>query len=320
MHAGEECSYLLYMKRLAGKQKCSGEFFSPRNGARHSIAMKGGDAVRYAILGGDLRFVHLVRMLRESGRNAAGFFQETAGGDEIALRELGKYDCILSNWPMRRPLSGRELSDAEVLESIAPGSMMLLCGPKFPGERRWDLQYINLWADEALLQENAWLTAEAAVGTAVARLGCGMAGIRCMVVGYGRIGRALTEILLNTGAQVMVVSGKEGKRRLAEESGAQTAAYEDLRKVLPGRKLVFSTPPAMVMDAETLRFADADAFIVDLASPPYGVDMDAAQALNLHAVREPGLPGRWCPLSAARAIYNAVIRWEEEEKYVGLEK
>lgn len=282
--------------------------------------MKGGDEMRYAVLGGDMRFAHLVSMLNESGRESAGFFQEKAGGESLSPERLKKYSCIISNWPMKRPLGETELMDVDIMEHIAPGSILLLCGPGFPGERRWDLQYINLWEDEKLLRENAWLTAEAAAAVAMRRIKGDMRARQCAVVGYGRIGQALTQILLNMGAQVTVVSGKEGKRDDARECGAQALPTELIASALPGRQLVFSTPPAMVMDAETLRFADADAFIVDLASPPYGVDMDAAQALNLHAVREPGLPGRWCPLSAARAIYNAVIRWEEEERYVGLEK
>ena len=42
-------------------------------------------------------------------------------------------------------------------------------------------------------------------------------------------------------------------------------------------------------------------------------DLEAAQAYGLKAVRESGLPGRYCPLSAARALYHAVVRWEEED-------
>ena len=271
--------------------------------------------MRYAILGGDLRFAHLARMLQESGREAAGFLQETAGGEALPLTELKRYDCIVSNWPMRWPLSKQQADEAMIMENIAPGSVLLLCGPKFPRERRWDLQYINLWEDEALLQENAWLTAEAAVGSAMARLQTPFAGMRCMVVGYGRIGRALTEILVNLHARVTVMTGKQSKRSLAAQSGAETALIGDLPGMLPGQKLIFSTPPAMVIDRDALAQVDGDALIIDLASPPYGVNLEAAREMGLHAIREPGLPGRWCPLSAARAIYNAVIRWEEEENH-----
>ena len=221
---------------------------------------------------------------------------------------------LISNWPLRWPLSDADTSEEEILENIAPGSVLLLCGPGFPREKRWDLQYVNLWADERLLQENAYLTAEAAVAAAMRRSRISMAGARCAVVGYGRIGRSLTEILLNQGAEVTVLSRTQAKRRAARESGAQAADLTDAARVLPGRQLIFSTPPALVMDEGVLAHVDADAAIVDLASPPYGVDLEAARRRELRAWREPGLPGRYCPLSAARAIYSAVLRWEEAEE------
>lgn len=272
--------------------------------------------MRYAVLGGDMRFAHLVSMLNESGREAVGFLQEKADGGSVPLEELGKYSCIISNWPMRWPLSERAVDESEIFEHLSPGSVLLLCGPQFPRERRWDLQYVNLWQDEKLLQENAYLTAEGAVASAMRETRLAMAELSCLVVGYGRIGRALTGILLNLGANVTVISSSENKRREVQESGAQAAPMTELTDVLPGQRIIFSTPPAMFMDQIALRSVDRDAMIIDLASPPYGVDLEAAQAFNLHAWREPGLPGRYCPLSAARAIYNAVLRWEEEAKYV----
>lgn len=269
--------------------------------------------MRYAVIGGDVRFAHLVAMLNESGREAVGFLQEKAGGEGKNLSELEKFSCVIANWPMRWPLSGREVSESEILEHIAPGSVLLLCGPKFPQRRRWDLQYVNLWEDEQLLRENAYLTAEAAVASAMRRTHLALAGMRCAVIGYGRIGRSLTEILLNLNAKVTVISGREAKRRAAREIGAEAVTLDDIVSALPGQDLIFSTPPATVIDEAALDHVDENAILIDLASPPYGFDLEAARARNLRACREPGLPGRYCPLSAARAIYSAVLRWEEEE-------
>ena len=269
--------------------------------------------MRYAVIGGDVRFAHLVAMLNESGRDAVGFLQEKAGGGTPDLRELEKFSCIITNWPMRWPLSDGEHSDGEIMEHIAPGSALLLCGPKFPQRRRWDLQYVNLWEDEALLRENAYLTAEAAVASAMRQTKLAMSGMRCAVIGYGRIGRSLTEILLNLGAKVTVISGRDAKLTAAREAGAEAVALADIASALPGQDVIFSTPPATVIDEAALRSVDADAILIDLASPPYGFDLEAARSMNLRACREPGLPGRYCPLSAARAIYSAVLRWEEDE-------
>lgn len=271
--------------------------------------------MRYAVLGGDLRFVHLVDMLKEGGRDARGFLQGQAGGQETPLRELKARDCIITNWPLRCQMAQEECSEAEIMENIAPGSVLLICGPKFPARRRWDLQYINLWQDETLLRENAWITAEGAVASAMQRIGRPLSGLGVLVVGCGRIGRALVEILRKMDAKVTLVSRSEAKRREMQAQGVHAIPLEGIPDALPGHRLVFSTPPAMVLPEEALNYADRDALIVDLASPPYGVDLDAARKLGLQAVREPGLPGRCCPMAAARAIYGAVLRWEEGERH-----
>lgn len=269
--------------------------------------------MKYAIVGGDMRFAHLEKLLNESGRHAAGFFLEKAGADARDARELRGFDAIIANWPMRFPLASAEPTAAEILENIASGSALLLCGPKFPGEKRWDLQYVNLWADEALLTENAYLTAEGAVAAAMRVGGIRLKGASCAVIGYGRIGRALTEILVHLGANVTVISRSPEKRSEIGEAGARFADESEIGGAIADRSFIFSTPPTPVLCADELSFADKSARIIDLASPPYGVDLDAARSLGLQAWRENGLPGRYCPLSAARALLGAVLRWEEAE-------
>lgn len=269
--------------------------------------------MRYAVIGGDMRLVHLVGMLKESGREAAGFLQEKANAGSKPLEDLKNYEGIIANWPVRHPLAGREPTADEIMDQIAPGSTLMLCGPKFPEEKKKELKYANLWEDERLLRENAWLTAEAAVQSALRRSGKTALHAKCAVIGYGRIGRALTEILINLGARVTVISRSEEKCRQARSCGARTADMSDMESALRGKQMIFSTPPAQVIDNSILKRLDSSALLMDLASPPYGFDLDSALEFGLNACREPGLPGRYCPLSAARAIYHAVLRWEEEE-------
>ena len=76
----------------------------------------------------------------------------------------------------------------------------------------------------------------------------------------------------------------------------------------PDIDLVFNTAPALVLDGEALRSANRSAMLIDLASEPYGIDLKAAWSLGLRAWREPGVPGRYCPESAAAALYRAILR------------
>lgn len=269
--------------------------------------------MRYAVLGGDMRFVHLTAMLNESGREAIGFLQGETQGNEVTLTDLKKCSCIISNWPMRWPLSDAKIEPSEILDRIVSGSVLLLCGPHFPKKHRWDLQMVNLWEDEKLLRENAYLTAEGAVASAIRTSGKRMENQSCLIIGYGRIGQALAEILLNLDAKVTVISSSEHKRQLVQDRGGEAASPQKLNEMLRGKQVIFSTPPAIMLDRVALNYVDASAYVIDLASPPYGVDLEAAQTLNLRAWRESGLPGRYCPLSAARAIFHSILRWEEKE-------
>ena len=61
--------------------------------------------MRYAVIGGGMRFAHLAQMLNEEGSSSCGFFHEKAGGEAREMKEIGKYSAVISNWPMRFPLS-----------------------------------------------------------------------------------------------------------------------------------------------------------------------------------------------------------------------
>jgi len=159
-----------------------------------------------------------------------------------------------------------------------------------------------------LLWDNARLTAEGALASAMRASTRALAGMNCMVIGWGRVGRALTEILVALGMRVTVTSRTPGGRNRAVERGAEAADTTRIAGALPGRKLIFNTAPAMVLDGAALDQADPDAMLIDLASPPYGIDLRAAWNRGLRAWREPGLPGRYCPQSAAEAILNALDR------------
>ena len=266
--------------------------------------------MRYAVIGGGMRFAHLASMLNEEGSSACGFFHEKAGSEGLGAKDIGKYSLIVSGWPMKFPLSDREITQEEIMDNIEPGSVLLLCGPKFPKDKRWDLQYVNLWADETLLQENAYITAQGAVASALKQKKFSLNGAKCAVIGYGRIGRSLCEILLGAGTNVTVLSQTENKRRQARESGAAACGFDHAGEILKNAQYIFSTPPANVLDENMLSSINKDALLMDLASPPYGFDLEKARAMGVDACREPGLPDRYCPVSAARVLYHAIRRWE----------
>ena len=83
---------------------------------------------------------------------------------------------------------------------------------------------------------------------------------------------------------------------------------QGLADALPRAEVVYNTVPAQLLNESLLRRARKDALLIELASPPYGMDLDAAKALGLRCLLESGVPGRYCPESAAQALLNYVER------------
>ena len=239
----------------------------------------------FIVLGGDARMPALAKLLRKHGYTARHLQRPTAGA------AMAVVNC---------PVDGR----LDVLNDIPANTHVFTCGPGLCDDPR----VIDLWRDENLQMDNAWLTAEGALCAAMQAGRRSIRGTRTLVIGWGRIGSALTELLVAIGARVVVASRQAPHRNRAIERGAEAVSMEDLSSVLPEVDLIFNTAPAMILDNERLKDVNPDAMLIDLASAPYGIDLRAAWDLGLRAWREPALPGRYCPESAAETLYRAILR------------
>ena len=271
--------------------------------------------MEYVIIGGDERFGCLAEQLYQHGRQAGTLFREAVPGVPALQPEaLTQARAIVVNYPLRP--KGEKTSFEEIIRQLPASARIFLCGPEHP-KTLCRGRIVDLWADDVLLNENALLTAEGAVCAAMRASRRALRDTRCLVIGWGRIGRALTEILVALGSRVTVASRSLAKRNQAVIRGAEAVATDLIVRALPGHQLVFNTAPEMVLDGQALRGADAGAMVVDLASPPYGVDLRAAWTLGLRAWREPGIPGRYCPQSAARVLLESLLRFEKERERHG---
>ena len=264
----------------------------------------------YAIVGGDARFAYLTRLLCLCGYDARavnGAKCDVPGVLTAGEDGLEQAHSVVMNWPC---------PDGEkVLSRLRPGTVVLFCGPGKPESIPEALNFADLWSDEQLQLENAWLTAEGAICAAMNESRASLKDCHCLVIGWGRIGKALTELLIGMRARVTVASRTEKGRNGAAERGAECASTYRMAEAVRGKQIIFNTAPERVLDENALRYAEPDAMIIDLASAPFGVDIEAARRQNLRAWREPRLPGRYCPFSAARALLQAIIRAERNEMY-----
>ena len=120
--------------------------------------------------------------------------------------------------------------------------------------------------------------------------------------GYGRFGRALAVKLKMLGTDVWVAARREEQRLAARSDGMRAASLAELPALMGRVDMVLNTIPARVLGTEALAALPKGAWLLELASAPYGFDRDAAARLGLNVEVLPALPARYAPQSAARAL------------------
>ena len=277
-------------------------------------ASAGGDFLigRLLMVGGDQRMLELEKLLQKDG-----YAVDTLGlhaGDE-ATAQPEKADAALFPYPfaVRRDcvpaLNGLTIHPADVLRRLRPGVPVLagrgieICADH-PVKRYEDV--------ESLLDQNAALSAEAAVCETMQRTPKALMDMTALVVGYGRFGRALAQRLRALGAEVWAAARRTEMRRLAASEGMQPVTLTNMDAALRKADIVLNTVPAQVLTEDKLRLLSPGVPLLELASAPYGFDRDVAVALGHPCEVLPALPARYAPHSAALALRQAAIRLLEE--------
>ena len=210
---------------------------------------------------------------------------------------------------LHTPLSREPVALSALLDCLEPGQ--ILCGGlvspavRAAGEAR-GLRVFDYYAREECMVANAVPTAEGAVQVAMEELPFTLHSARVLVLGFGRVGKLTAHRMNALGAQVTVSASSYEDLAWASAYHCQGIRLEDLGWELGGFHLIVNTIPALVLDRRKLQWADPEAFLLDLASAPGGVDRQAAEDLGLRVLQAPGLPGRTAPVSAAAAIRDAI--------------
>jgi dipicolinate synthase subunit A len=163
---------------------------------------------------------------------------------------------------------------------------------------------------EAYAIANAYLTAEGAVVSALARYPGALKGSEVLVVGYGRIARCLARLLMAWNARVTVCARHPDARAWAEAEGCRAVGIGALAAEAERCDILFQTAPAMLVDTYVIAGMKPGALVSDLTRE--GVDFTAADERGLVAWRDSGVPGRYAPDAAGRILYD-IIKKETEK-------
>ena len=271
------------------------------------------------IIGGDLRIIRLAEIYAKDN-----FIVYTFGLEKYifsnpnivkcnTMKEVS-FNCktIISGVPFSKDSNFLEtpFSNEKILISnyfdINKNKKIIAGGiSKYIEEKNnFNIEVVDILNIEELTILNIIPTVEGAIKVAIEETEFTLNGAKCLILGFGRIGKLLANKLQHFGTVVDVEARKQCDLAWIKAFGYKGIDLKDLDKSLEKNyDIIFNTIPYILLDKKRLELLkETKPLIIELASKPGGVDLETANKLKIRVVNAQGLPGKVAPLTSAENI------------------
>ena len=173
-------------------------------------------------------------------------------------------------------------------------------------EKLKNVKYYDLMGLDEVAVMNAIPTAEGAIYEAIKNSNITLSGSNVLVMGYGRIGKILCDMLKGINAKVYCEARSKKDIAFIEAMGYNSIYIADLNSYLPKMDYIFNTIPVTLLDGSNLKYINKECTIIDLASAPGGIDFELAKKMDLNVSWALALPSKVAPKSAAKYLKDAI--------------
>ena len=275
----------------------------------------------FAVVGGDKRNIALAEMLFMLGHNIKmygfeSYERETPMQCKNLYETLSEAEYIIGPVPcahnggiLNAPFHDTALLVEDLFRLIKPPQTFIAgyIRPEVTAiAHKFGIQVIDMLTREELLVKNAIPTAEGAIKIAIEETDITLHGNNMLVIGYGRIGTVLCRMLRGMGANVKAVVNSSQGAALAKSCGHEAIMYEEMDKHLNNADIIFNTVPEILLDRRNMKYIKKGTLVIDLASPPYGVDVNASHDFCIKVMFTNSLPGKIAPVTTAGYILETV--------------
>ncbi len=153
--------------------------------------------------------------------------------------------------------------------------------------------------DEKFLLENARITAHGTLGRMLTETGRDVSELTVGIMGYGRIGSALSELLLFLGAGVKIYSASREKVTMLAEAGVLAEELSDEADFSGLDILINTAPNSLIPEKKVGELIDGGTHMIELASGQNYSDG--------RVVRMASIPDKMYPLSAGRLYAKSIF-------------
>ncbi len=285
-----------------------------------------------AIIGGDLRIVKLAEMLAKDKFSIKTYALEEAESlkkiKEITLcgtieEALQNVDFVIGPIPLssnkqqiNTPFSKKEITLKEFALQLK--GKKLIAGSiqkEFFELLQEGTEAIDLLKREELVVLNTIATAEGAIQIAMEETPRTLHGSKVLVLGFGRVGKILANMLKGIGVNVYCEARKDADLAWIKAYGYEPVRLKKMKEQLNQFDIIMNTIPALVLGKEELTKMKQDSVIIDLASNPGGVDKLEAKKQGIKMIWALSLPGKVAPITSAEFIKDTIYHvLQENEK------
>ncbi len=284
---------------------------------------------KFGILGGDYRYKLLYDKLSEDGYSVKAWGNSFIKSAEGLVSELLEdIDVLIGPIPTTKDgetlclADSPEVKISSLFEEMYRNNVSIYIGGVITPEIKTDSLKYNIKAYdffgcEEVAIYNAVPTAEGAIATAIQESDITLFDSRCLVLGYGRCGKVLANMLKGLGARVYSTYRDEPTAAYIKAFGIRGFNLYELKSRVHGFDFIFNTIPCEILNREILKKVNKKCLIIDLAQAPGGTDFNFARDLNIRALYCPGLPGRVAPLTAAEILKSAILNIALSQNFSG---
>lgn len=167
-----------------------------------------------------------------------------------------------------------------------------------------NITHHNLLTDEIFAMDNALLTAEGAIMLIIRGTNVSIFSMKIAILGYGRVGKAISNLLKGLGADFSIFSDDYTELSMARLLGKKTF---ELKSSIDDYDVIINTIPAKVLPLSKLKDAKKSCYILDLASYS-GAEMCDINSLGLSYDNALGIPGKYSPKTAGEILAQSILR------------
>lgn len=174
---------------------------------------------------------------------------------------------------------------------------------------------ISYYYNDDFMFKNSYLTAQGVLRIILQNIEQELTSLNVAVIGYGRCGRAICMLLQKLGLNVTLISKNPESQIVASCLGFKSADASVLLRESEGYDIIINTVPVNIISCLFLESLSEDTIYVEVASKPYGFDIETMINYDFKYILADNLPGRFTPEAAGKNIADTVIEILKEGKY-----